>query len=169
LEVVVDGLSARLNWILEEMLKNGDVAGVFLTTGEEAVELDQARLVILVAVSARNQLDVDGLFPLGGFGEKPEAKVSHHTVDEAFAFQRPIISGLGANPQVWDVEGEAVVGQFGSFPRTTENLLESDDVILGTILQVGVGHEFVVGGRHVGRLRRSEKKWVVFLNLVVVL
>lgn len=110
------------------MLKNGDVAGVFLTTGEETVELDEARLVIFVAVSPLNQLDVDGLFPICGFGEKSEAKVSHYTVYEAFAFQRPIISGLGANPAVWDVEVEAVVGHLGSFHRAAELLLDPVDV-----------------------------------------
>lgn len=156
----MDGFSARLNWILEEMLKNGDVAGVFLTTGEEAVELDQARLVILVAISSRNQLDVDCLFLLGGFGEKPEAKVSEHAVDEAFAFQRAIFAGLGANPQVWDVEAEAAIGQFGSFPRTTEILLDPEDVILWYIgVHPSCASVVEVGGeRHVGWLRRSEKK-----------
>lgn len=128
LKVVVDGFSIVLDWILEEMLKNGDVAGVFLTTGEEAVKLDETRLVVFVAVSALNQLDVDCLGRLSGFGEKPESKVSHHTVDEAFAFQRPIISGLGANPAVWDVEVEAVVGHSGSFHRAAELLLDPVDV-----------------------------------------
>ena len=157
-QVVVDFASIGLLWWSEEVFEDGDVAGVFLTAGEEAVELDQARLVVSFAVSPFSKGDVDGLFPLGGFGEKPEAKVSEHAVDEAFALQRPIISGLGADPHMWDVELEAVVGHFGSFPRTTEMLLDPEDEILVIILKVGVGHELLVGGRHVGRLRRSGKK-----------
>ena len=120
--------------------------------------MDLAGLVVSLAVFTLSVGDVDGLFSLGGFGEKPETEIAHHAVDETLTLQGSIRVCLGANPQVWDVELEAAVGQFGSFPRTTEMLLDPEDEILVTILQVGVGHEFVVGGRHVGRLRRSGKK-----------
>lgn len=126
--ILVFNLKVVLDWILEEMLKDGDVAGVFLTTCEEAVKLDEARLVVFVAVSALNHLDVDSLFRISGFGKVSKTEVSHHTVDEAFAFQRPIISGLGADPYVWNVEGEAFDGHSSNFPAAAELLLDGRDV-----------------------------------------
>lgn len=129
-QVVVQVLtSSFVGLAFHEVLENGDVAFVFLTSGEEAVKVDLAGLVVSLAVFTLSVDDVDGLFSLGGFGEKPETEVAHHAVDETLTLQGSIRVCLGANPQVWDVEGESVVCHFGNFPRTSEVLLDPGDVI----------------------------------------
>ena len=147
-QVVVDISSSSLVGLAsQEVFEDGDVARVFLTSGEEAVKVDLAGLVVSLAVFTLSEGDVDGLGCFGGFGEKPEAKVSHHAVDETLTLQGSIRVCLGANPQVWDVEGEPLIGHSGSFHRAAVLLLDPEDEIRWTILEVGVGHEFLVG-RH---------------------
>lgn len=148
-QVVVDISSSSLVGLAsQEVFEDGDVACVFLTSGEEAVKVDLAGLVVSLAVFTLSEGDVDGLFSLGGFGEKPETEIAHHAVDETLTLQGSIRVCLGANPQVWDVEGEPLIGHSGNFHAAAVLLLDPEDEILVTILEVGVGHEFVVG-RHV--------------------
>ena len=111
------------------MFENGDVARVFFASGEETVKLDLARLVWPFAVPSLTKGDVDSLFRISVFGKEANSEVAHHAVDEAFALQPTIVVSLGTDPHVRNVEGEAFVCHLSNFPRATEVLLDSADVV----------------------------------------
>jgi len=94
-----------------------------------------------VAVPSLTEGDVDCLSDFAisvgaGFGKEAKSEVSHHAEEEAFTLQASVVVGLGADPQVWDVEGEPVVGKFGRFPGATELLMDPVDVICSVGLAI---------------------------------
>ena len=148
-QVVVDiSSSSLIGLATQEVFENGDVARVFLTSGEESVKLDLARLVVSLAGRSSSVGDVDGLGGVGGFAEKSDAEVSHHAVDESLAFQcNSILSCLRTHPHMWDVEGETFVGQSGNFHAAAVLALDPVNVlrVIRRIVQVGRGDERTVG------------------------
>jgi hypothetical protein len=118
--------------------------------------------VVTLAIFALSEGDVDCLGVCTGFGEKPEPHIPHHAVDKTLALQSSVWVCLGADPHVWDVEGETGVCHSGNIHRAAELLLDLVNVprLFRRIDQVGTGDEFTVesvGVGHVGLV------WVEFV------